>query len=69
MTIRIIVRTDDAGMACNVGGGVHSEFRTFDIEAPEIENFLGQSLGTYAQRQIVGVENLAVASAYCEESK
>lgn len=54
--LRVIVRTDDAGMACNVGGAVNSSFKTFDISAPEVEAFLRASQGTYGQRQVVGVE-------------
>lgn len=61
MTIRIIVRTDDAAMACNVGGTVLSEFRTFDVELPELEAFLrGQPVAhpstKYDHRQVIGVE-------------
>lgn len=56
--LRIVVRTDDGGMACNVGGAVHTELKTFDIHAPEIERYLAQSVGTYGQRQVVGVERL-----------
>jgi hypothetical protein len=60
MTLRLIVRTDDAAMAANVGGSVHTEYDTFEIEAPEVERFLRTGKGspewTYAHRQIVGVE-------------
>ena len=56
MSIRIIVRTDDAGMASNVGGAVLTRFKTFEIQAPELEEFLGEKLDMYGQRQIVGTE-------------
>jgi hypothetical protein len=56
MTLRLIVRTDDAAMASNVGGAVLSEYTTFDIEAPEVESFLRVSQGTYGHRQIIGIE-------------
>jgi hypothetical protein len=64
MSLRIIVRDDDAGMACNVGGAVHTSFRTFVIEAPEVEAFLRASASaknSYLQRQIAGVELIDVA--------
>lgn len=41
--IRLIVRIDDATMAANVGGAVHTTYRTFDIEHPEIEKLLTTS--------------------------
>ena len=60
MPLRIIVRTDDAGMACNVGGEVLSEFKTFDVDLPELEKFLRevQQAGQtrFSHRQVVGVE-------------
>ena len=54
--IRVTVQTDDAAMAANVGGSVHSSYRSFDIDAPELEAFLRETIGTYAQRQVVGWE-------------
>lgn len=56
--LRIVVETCDAGMAANVGGSVHRSVRTFDIEAPELEAFLGERLPSTSHRQIVGVEVL-----------
>ena len=56
--IRVIVRTDDATMAANVGGVVHSQFKTFDIEAPQLEAYLNERMSTYLQRQVTGVERL-----------
>lgn len=59
MTIRVIVRTDDAGMAANIGGDVHTTFRTFDIEAAELEAFLTSNRGNaYTERHVIGVELL-----------
>jgi hypothetical protein len=57
MTLRIIVRTDDASMACNVDGAVVSDFKTFDVEAPEVEAHI-RTMGsnTYRNCHIVGVE-------------
>lgn len=53
--IRIIVRTDNAGMAANVGGSVLTSYRTFDVSLPEVERALrsGHSL---AHTQVAGVE-------------
>lgn len=56
MTIRLLVRTDDAAMPSHVGGSVLTTFKTFDVELPEVEAFLSESQGTYAHRQLVGVE-------------
>ena len=57
--IRFIVRTDNAGMAANVGGSVLTEFTTLDLEIPELERLLSEKLGSYCQRQVVGIELLA----------
>lgn len=60
--IRIIVQTDDAGMAANCGGSVDTKFRTFDVDLPEVEAFLREPNGVgvwrYAHRQVKGVEVL-----------
>jgi len=69
MTLRVVVRTDDAGMAANVGGSVLSEFKTFDIDAPELEAFLREytdrsKTGTcYWHRQVIGAEVIAIPPA------
>ena len=60
MSLRIIVRQTDCGDAANVGGDVHTSFRTFDIKAPEVEAWLCQHEQVkgpnYITRQVVGVE-------------
>lgn len=57
MTLRIIIRTDDANMAANVGGSVLVTYQTFDVEIPEVEAFLKALDGhVYENRQVVGVE-------------
>lgn len=61
--IRITVRTDDAGMAANVGGSVFSEYRSFEVAAPELEQFLVAELSIYAHRQIISHEIIAQQSA------
>ena len=57
--IRVIVRSADRGAAANVGGPVDVEYRTFDIEVPELESFLHQPKKenwTYTFREVIGVE-------------
>lgn len=55
--IRVIVRTDYASMAVNVAGAaVVTEFKTFDISAPELEAFVAEPMHAYNHRSIVGVE-------------
>ena len=56
MSLRIIVRFDDAGMAANVGGSVYTEFKTFDVDAREVEEFLAKHNGSLQHAHIVGVE-------------
>lgn len=57
MTIRIVVREDDATMSVNCGSLVQSYCKTFDIEAPELEKFLRQAEG-YVARTVTGAEIL-----------
>jgi hypothetical protein len=61
MGIRVIVQTCDAGMAANVGGSVMTTYRTFDVEAPELEAFLRGDLPSrdYSFRQVSGWELIA----------
>ena len=59
--IRIIVQTDDASMAANVGGNVLTTCKSFEIDAPALEQFLaeqGKENSLYVQRQIIGWEPL-----------
>ena len=55
--IRIIVQTDNAGMAVHVGGDVDTTFTTFDVTLPELEVFLRETVD-YTQRRVIGVEIL-----------
>jgi hypothetical protein len=64
--LRIIVRTDDAGMAANVGGAVLSNFATFDVDLPEVEKCVRDGDGKYCHSQVVGVELLPEAQATAE---
>jgi len=56
--IRIIVRTDDAAMAANVGGAVLTSYQTFDVDLPAIEAVLQKNKNSYSHSQIVGAEIL-----------
>jgi len=62
--LRIIVKTDNAGMAGNVGGSVLEKFKTFDVELPEVEAHLNAVKGNgYAHAQVIGVEIIEGASS------
>jgi hypothetical protein len=55
--IRIVVQTNDAGMAANVGGDVLRGIRTFDIDAPALEAFLKRyEEGMYSNAHVIGAE-------------
>lgn len=56
--IRLVMRQDDMGHAANSGGPVVTEYKTFDIEAPQVETWLRENSGLYMQRQLVGIEVL-----------
>jgi hypothetical protein len=50
-------------MAANVGGAVHTDHRTFEVDLPELEAFLAEPKRhnwTYTQRQVIGVEVVCV---------
>lgn len=57
MAVRLIVRIDDASMAANVGGSVHTHFKSFDIEHPVLEAMLTNSR-SYGHAYVVGAEAL-----------
>lgn len=61
MTLRVIVCESDAEAAAHVGGPVHVAYRTFDIEAPELEAFIRAPRGSFMNRQVSGVEILPEA--------
>lgn len=56
--IRIIVRESDAGMAANVGGDVHTKYRTVDIVCEELEALL-RARDNYISRTVIGAELVA----------
>lgn len=62
--LRIIIRCEDSGAV--VYGGVKNslvQYRTFDVELPEVEKFLTVNPNTYETRQVDGVELLAPEEA------
>lgn len=56
MALRVIVTTSDATAAAHVGGPVNVTHKTFDIEAPEVEAFMRESMNDFCNRVLVGVE-------------
>lgn len=57
--IRVIVRTVGYGRSVHVGGPVSEDFKTFDIEAPELEGYLRKENAIqYVEAQAIGVELL-----------
>lgn len=60
--IRIICCENEHTAAVHVGGPVQISYRSFDIEAPELERwldaYLGSKANSYNVRSIVGVERL-----------
>lgn len=62
MTLRAIIRQDDAGMATNVGGAVLTTWKTVEFDNPEIERALlsgGHSEQSFSHSQVIGVEVIA----------
>lgn len=61
--LRIIVATTDAQRAAHVGGPVDVRHTTFDINAPEVEDFLAAFKNNqWIDRTLVGVEIIEDAS-------
>lgn len=58
--LRVIVATTDASRAAHVGGPVQVTYKTFDIDAPEVEAFMAQAYprNQFWDRTLVGVEIL-----------
>lgn len=62
--IRIICQETNTGDAAHVGGPVHLSYKTFDVDAPELEAWLHQpeaERSIYCMREPHGVEVLSVA--------
>jgi hypothetical protein len=65
--IRILVRSVDEGGAINVGSPVDVQYKTFDIDAQEIEAYLTEFSGYqnhYVIRSVVGVEIIKKGDFY-----
>jgi len=56
MTVRLIVCIDDAAMAANVGGSVHTSYRTFDVDLPDVEALLRDRANGYTEARLIGCE-------------
>ena len=73
MSLRIIVRTDDGQHLAHGAGPVVTTFKTFVIEAPEIEQYLNfgghNEDGSYQVRSIVGIEEIARPDSTGEAGK
>jgi hypothetical protein len=68
--IRIIVRSDNAGMAANVGGSVLTTFTSFDVDLPELEDALNiAKTNSYAHAQVVGVEVLPTRTPQADKEE
>lgn len=64
MTLRLIVRIDDANMAAHVGGPVITSYRTFDVDLPEVEALLrggGSGDNGFSYRALCGAEVVTLA--------
>lgn len=62
MRFRAIIREDDAGMACNVGGAVYTRWRSVEFDCPALSEVMAADTGSYRQRQIMGVELISAPS-------
>lgn len=61
MTIRIIVRVDDANaLAHGAASNAEVTFKTFDVDLPAVETFLrgDKRLNEFVTRSVIGVELL-----------
>jgi hypothetical protein len=60
----VVVRSSDVDAVVHAGGNASVTFRTFDIEAPALEEFLREKRSNYEDREVIGVELLpAIAAA------
>lgn len=56
--MRLIVRVVNVGSAVNVGGPPDTTFKTFDVDASDVEEFIRLNSVKYATTEVVGVEIL-----------
>lgn len=64
MTLRLICRQTDCGDGANVSGApAHVTYRTFDIDAPEVEAWLRRYGPGLISHQVVDAELLTAEEA------
>ena len=56
MTIRVIVQVEDWSQMVHVGGTLNTSYRTYDIEAEELERYVYDKTDGLESRRIIGVE-------------
>ena len=54
--IRILCRVAYRGAAAHVGGPVDLEYKTFDVELPEVEKWLTTNIDSYSTKEAFGIE-------------
>jgi hypothetical protein len=67
MTLRVIVRTFDAGAAAHVNAPVETWFQTFDIEDVALEAHMRSNKPSLGGREIIGVELLPLSERKKDE--
>jgi hypothetical protein len=56
--IRITVRVNDGSDRAHLNLEGQSFWKSFDIEAPEVEKYIAEANGSYSSASVVGVEIL-----------
>ncbi len=68
--LRLMIRITDSGAAANVmGAAAEVTWRTMDVSALEVEQFLAESNSGYTTAAVVGVEVLPAPTADEESAK
>lgn len=71
--IRLHLSQTDAGMAANVGGPVRETWKSFDVDLPEVEDWLrATNKMNYVERNFHGIElipNSVNGSSYAVEAQ
>lgn len=55
--LRVVFQRIHTGAACNIGGPVTSSVRTFDVDLPEVEQFM-RSEDKWNDVNVIGIEVL-----------
>jgi hypothetical protein len=59
--LRLVCTEVDGNDAAHVGGPVHTRYRTFDVELPELEEWLrSRGPNEFTSRSVTGVEMLPI---------